>query len=115
MEQELLTPGGVDQGGALSSQSLMDPKVLQLLQKLLGSLQKTQPIHTEEASLIDKFVMSHQSVYSLPSQLYKQMLIKIVENRLDKESSGELQHQMRIYQCIRILTREESIAVSLTS
>ncbi len=70
MEQELLTPGAIDQA-TLSSQSLMDPKILQLLQKLLGSLQKTQPIHTEEASLIDKFVMSHQSVYSLPSQLYK--------------------------------------------
>jgi hypothetical protein len=44
--------------------------------------------------------------------MYKQMMIKIVENRMHGKGEGaELQHQMRIYQCIRILTREEQIAV----
>ena len=53
-----------------------------MLQKLLQSLQKTQPILTEETSLIDKFVMSHQALYQLPYPQYKQILLKIVENRL---------------------------------
>jgi hypothetical protein len=72
-------------------------------------LQKTQPILTEETSLIDKFVMSHQSLYQLPYPLYKQILIKIVENRLPSlaTDSTDMQHQLRIFQCVRILTREE--------
>ena len=62
--------------------------------------------------MIDKFVASHSTVYQLPSSMYKQMMIKIVENRMHGKGEGaELQHQMRIYQCIRILTREEQIAV----
>jgi hypothetical protein len=53
-----------------------------LLHKLVQSLSKSQPIQTEETSLIDKFVLSHQATYQLPGQMYKQMMIKIVENRL---------------------------------
>jgi hypothetical protein len=57
-------------------------------------LQKTQPILTEETSLIDKFVMSHQALYQLPYPLYKQILIKIVENRLSSLAidSTDMQH-----------------------
>ena len=62
--------------------------------------------------------MSHQSLYQLPYPLYKQILIKIVENRLSSLAidSTDMQHQLRIYQCVRILTREEQISVTtLTS
>lgn len=54
-----------------------------LLARLVQSLSKTQPILSEESSLIDKFVLSHQSVYQLqPAAQYKQVLVKLVENRL---------------------------------
>lgn len=55
------------------------------LQKLLQSISKSQPIASEEISLIDKFILSHSSVYQLPGITYKQLLLKILENRTNNE------------------------------
>lgn len=80
-------------------------------------MQKQQPIVTEEASLIEKFVVTHQSVYQLQQPVYKQLLGKVLENRLAnplwdwKEGVAPEQSHLRVFQCLRILTREESIAV----
>jgi hypothetical protein len=49
------------------------------------SVSKTQPIETEEISLIDKFILAHSSQYKLPGPVYKNLLVKIIENRIDNK------------------------------
>ncbi len=61
----------------------------QHLNKLLQSVTKREPINTEEISLVDKFILSHSGSYQLPGSIYKNILLKILENRINNSEWQE--------------------------
>ncbi len=54
-----------------------------MIEQLIASLCSFSPNEKEEVQLIDKFIETYASVYSLPEPLFAELIERILSNRIN--------------------------------